>query len=367
MKITRRELLAWLGAGAGSILAAPRPAGSATFETFPGYPGSFGVLHDITRCIGCRKCEAACNAVNDLPPPDKLFDDLSVLEQHRRTTAKALTVVNRYRPEKGAPPVFVKMQCNHCMEPACASACFVKALRKDKTGAVVYDASLCVGCRYCMIACPFYIPAYEYNKPFTPRVMKCTMCYPRIIKGKVPGCVEACPKEALIFDTRDSLLVFARQRILRYPNRYIDHIYGEKEMGGLGWLYLSGYPFSRLGMLEDLGTVPASYYTAGPLAVVPVVVALWTVFLTGMYGISKRKEKIALEEKKAAVDAARREADAAMQEKIAQLRKKAEKEKAAAIEAAVKNALKEASSVGPDDGSMGTAKPTSDKTDSGKE
>ncbi len=134
---------------------------AASNKHFKGHPDSYGVLHDTTRCIGCRKCESACNKVNLLPDPDKPFEDLAILNSTRRTDDKTLTVVNRFTQESGKPEIFVKKQCNHCLEPACASACFVKALKKDKTGAVVYDASLCVGCRYCMIACPFNIPAYE--------------------------------------------------------------------------------------------------------------------------------------------------------------------------------------------------------------
>ncbi len=212
------------------------------------------MLHDTTLCIGCRSCEAACNEVNDLPAPDRPFDDLTVLEDKRRTDAAAFTVVNRYQPHEGPKsPVFRKSQCNHCLEPACASACFVGAFTKTPEGAVVYDASVCVGCRYCMIACPFNIPTYEYNEAFEPRVRKCTMCHPRIAEGKLPGCVEACPMEALTFGKRTELLTIARERIRKYPDRYIDHIYGEHEMGGTSWLYITGAPFEDVGIRTDLG------------------------------------------------------------------------------------------------------------------
>jgi len=169
----------------------------------------------------------------------------------------------------------------------------VKAFSKTPEGAVSYDASVCVGCRYCMVACPFEIPTYEYNDAFSPRVVKCTLCHPRILKGQLPGCVEACPKEALTFGKREDLLMIARERIRKYPDRYVDHIYGEHEMGGTSWLYLSNVPFEKIGMREDLGITPAPQLTAGALGAVPIVVGLWPVLLTGIYAMSKRKEKIA--------------------------------------------------------------------------
>ena len=295
MSISRRKFLGWIGAaGAGSV--AGKSAHAAGNKHFEGYPESFGVLHDITRCVGCRSCEAACNQVNDLPAPDKPFADLSVLDKKRRTTAKSYTVVNQHAIPGNPKPAFAKLQCNHCLEPACASACFVRAFKKTKTGAVTYDPSVCVGCRYCIIACPFEIPTYEYDEAFSPRVMKCTMCYPRVMEGKLPGCVEACPMEALTFGKREDLIKIARERIRKYPDKYIDHIYGEKEMGGTSWLYISSVPFSKVGMREDLGVTSAPELTSGALAVVPMVAGLWPVLLMGIYAMSKRKEIIFEEE-----------------------------------------------------------------------
>jgi Fe-S-cluster-containing dehydrogenase component len=291
MSISRRKFLGWIGA-AGIGSATSKAALAAGNKHFEGYPGSFGILHDVTRCVGCRTCEAACNQVNDLPAPDQPFTDLSVLNENRRTTEKTYTVVNKYDLPGKTGPLFGKIQCNHCLEPACASACFVKAFKKTETGAVTYDASVCVGCRYCMIACPFEIPAYEYNEPLTPRVMKCTMCYPRISQGQLPGCVEACPMEALTFGKREDLIKIARERIREYPDKYVDHIYGETEMGGTSWLYISSVPFSDIGMREDLGSTPAPELTSGALSVVPIVAGLWPVLLMGIYAISKRKEII---------------------------------------------------------------------------
>lgn len=328
-------------AGAGALTARrAEAAGNAHFE---GYPESFGVLHDTTLCIGCRSCETACNAVNELPPPDVPFKDLSVLDTRRRTTAKAYTVVNRFQACTPTPrPIFVKKQCNHCLEPACASACFVRAFKKTAEGAVTYDPSVCVGCRYCMVACPFDIPAYEYDKALEPRIMKCTLCYPRVKNGQLPGCVQACPKEALTFGKRTDLLSIAKERIRKYPDRYIDHIYGEREMGGTSWLYLSSVPFSQIGMREDLGVTPAPELTSGALSAVPIVVGLWPVLLTGIYAISQRKEKISSDAQRQAVDRAVQQARQEAEQTLTLAMEKSQKDKEAAIKQAVKNAVEDA-------------------------
>ncbi len=342
MGITRRQLLGWMAAGVAGSAFFPLDARTAVKTHFPGYPESAGVLHDITRCIGCRKCEAACNEVNDLPEPARPFDDMQVLKKRQQLSESRYTVVNRFNLGNQPAPVYVKTQCNHCLEPACVSACFVKALKKEKTGAVTYDASLCVGCRYCMIACPFTVPAYEYHEPLTPRVMKCTMCHPLLKKGQLPGCVAICPKGALTFGPRKDLLKTARQRIYKHPGRYIDHIYGEREMGGTSWLYLAANPFSDLAMREDLGSVPAPALTAGALAVVPLIVGVGVLLLTGIYAITRRKSEIEAAQRLEAVNQTRAELEEEMQRKLAEHKKAAEKEKEAAVKREVEKAIAEA-------------------------
>jgi formate dehydrogenase iron-sulfur subunit len=334
----RRTFLGLLGA-AGASVALPVSA-KAGGKHFGPHPDTKGVLFDATRCIGCRKCEQACNEVNELPAPDKPFDDLTVLDTPRRTDEKTYTVVNKYQGKNG--PVFRKNQCNHCLEPACASACFVRAFKKQPNGAVTYDASVCVGCRYCMVACPFSIPAYEYNEPLTPRVMKCTMCAPRLAEGKLPACVEQCPKEALTFGPRDELIKIARARINTYPERYRDHIYGEHEMGGTSWMYISGEPFTKLGLREDLGTQSAPELTAGALSAVPIVVGLWPVLLGGIYAVTQRNDKIANEERVAAVKDALTRAGEKAEQKLHEELNKAEQASQRRIEVEVKKAVEEA-------------------------
>jgi Fe-S-cluster-containing dehydrogenase component len=340
MSISRRKFLGWLGAAGLGATVGQKAARAASNKHFDGYPESNGVLFDNTRCIGCRKCEEGCNKVNELPEPDRPFSDLSQLDTKRRTTAKAYTVVNRYDDTGGGKgPLYRKIQCNHCLEPACASVCFVSAFKKTETGAVTYDASVC---GYCMIACPFEIPAYQYDNAFSPKVMKCTMCFPRISKGLLPGCVEACPTEALTYGKREDLLRIGRERIRKFPDRYVDHIYGENEMGGTSWLYLSQVPFKEIGMREDLGVTPAPSLTSGALSVVPMVVGLWPVLLGGVYAINKRKEKIEKQEKAQAVAAAVEATEAEAKAKMKEAMEFAEKQKEKAVEKAVSQALEEA-------------------------
>ena len=176
------------------------------------------------------------------------------------------------------------------------------------------------------------------------------MCYPRLIKGKLPGCVVSCPTEALTFGKRTDLIKIARERIRKYPDRYVNHIYGEHEMGGTNWLYLSGVPFKEVGMREDLGITPAPELTKGALGAVPMVVGLWPVLLTGVYAMSKRKERIAGEEQKEAVAVALDRAKAEAESRLSEALEKAEKDKNAAIEKEVKKALEEAAKTQTEEG-----------------
>ena len=336
----RRQFLKLLGLTGGAATLSGMAAGAGVAHAASGAgvapsPAAVGVLHDSSLCIGCRRCEEACATVNNRPAPATPFDDLSVLDKKRRPSVDSYTVVNKYSPEAAPRAVYRKQQCNHCQEPACASACFVKAFTKNPDGSVTYDPSLCVGCRYCMIACPFNVPAYDYDKVINPLVHKCTLCAPRLKEGKEPGCVESCPTGALLFGKRAALLLLAKERIAKEPGRYVNHIYGEREMGGTNWLYISPVPHKALGQPE-LATTSAPELTAGALASVPMVAGLWPVLLTGAYAISKRKEKVAAEEREAAVAQAlaeaRDKADAALKTALG----KAEKDKDSALAKAAK-------------------------------
>lgn len=195
------------------------------------------ILIDTTRCTGCETCVQACKEENDLGP-DRLRPGQAAVDSLSSTR---LTTVLRQPGDH-----YVKQQCRHCLEPACVSACLVGAMQKTPEGPVIYDPELCMGCRYCLLACPYSIPRYEWDEP-APLVRKCTLCYPRIQEGGVPACVEACPEEALLFGDRDDLLAEAHRRIAASPNRYIDHVYGETEVGGTSVLYLADISLGFLG------------------------------------------------------------------------------------------------------------------------
>jgi len=287
--VTRRGFLKGvLGTAIGGLILHPVRALAQSARERPDH---FAILADLTRCIGCRRCEAACNRANGLPPPEVPFDDKSVFEEKRRPDEKAFTVVNRYEDPKTGKPVYVKIQCMHCEEPACASACLVGALKKTPEGPVIYNEDVCIGCRYCMSACPFYIPAFEYFDPVSPRIQKCYMCYHRIRKGEVPACVAECPMGALTFGRRSELIKLARERIMKNPDRYVDHIYGEHEVGGTDWLYISGVPFEELGFPTNLPEKPLPELSKGFLSLVPIVLVSWPALFGGIYLMSRSRDR----------------------------------------------------------------------------
>ncbi|MBI4716990.1 MAG: 4Fe-4S dicluster domain-containing protein [Planctomycetes bacterium] len=264
MSLDRRSFVQCLAA-----VALPVPSGRAETgqvlapEESEGGDRRPGVLVDIPNCIGCRKCEFACQeAAGFEVPPIDTFDDKSVFRAHRRPGPRGYTTVNEFpNPRDPDKPLYVKVNCLHCAQPACASACLVGALRKQANGAVTYDAHKCMGCRYCMIACPFQIPAYDYHDPLTPQVRKCTFCFERTSQaGGVPACVKICPNDALAYGPRSELLAIAHQRIAARPEQYVDHVYGEHEVGGTSWLYLSPVPFDKLA-LPLLGATPPGAVT----------------------------------------------------------------------------------------------------------
>ncbi len=246
-----------------------------------------GVLVDTTRCIGCRSCEVACSTTHNNYVPDTQSDQ--ALEQVRDTSDKQFTVVNHFKTAKG--DVFVKKQCLHCWQPACAAACLVNAMLKTKEGPVTWDGDKCMGCRFCMISCPFDVPKFEYSG-WNPRIMKCNMCYERLQEGKKPACVESCPTDTLMFGQKRELMEIARHRVYSHPDKYVHHIYGEHEAGGTGWLYLSAVPFEQLGFRTDIGTTPYPEYTREFLISVPLVEFGVPAFLLALNMLTDRKEEV---------------------------------------------------------------------------
>ena len=282
MKLSRRTFFKVNAVGAAALAVAPARADAATARK-PN-PAAKGMLVDTTLCIGCRGCEAACAEANGNPEPPS---EDTVFDSRRDTTPTAFTVVNRISAD---PERYAKTQCMHCLEPACASACPARALEKTPGGAVTYNGSRCLGCRYCMVACPFEGPTFEYDKA-VPYVKKCTFCAERQAAGQPPACAEICPSGALTFGTREELLEEARKRIYQNPDKYVHHIYGEHEAGGTSWLYITDVPIEKLGLPTGLRQSPYPELTATALGSVPVVMTLWPPLLMGLYTFFGRGAK----------------------------------------------------------------------------
>jgi Fe-S-cluster-containing dehydrogenase component len=288
MNLDRRTFFKVAAAG-GAAAAGAWPTAAPAAVSRPGAE-PVGMLVDTTLCAGCRACEAACSEANGLAAPARAGED-AVFEQSRTTDSRTYTVVNRHG--SAAEPRYVKSQCMHCVDPACASACLVKALEKTPQGPVVYHGDRCIGCRYCMVACPFDVPKFEYDQPL-PYVQKCTFCAGRLARGQGPACAEVCPTGALTFGKRSELLEMAKARIYGTPGGYVKRVYGEQEAGGTSWMYLSDVPFERMAF-RDVGTTPYPALTQSALSVVPLVVMLGPPFLMALYNFSRRREDAAAE------------------------------------------------------------------------
>jgi Fe-S-cluster-containing dehydrogenase component len=287
MNLNRRTFLKT--AAASAAVLAPVARAEASGATRDLDAARVGVLVDTTKCIGCRACEAACAEANTLPAP---AGDDRVFASPRTTDTRTYTVVNAAATAKDAADRFIKSQCMHCLEPACASACLVRALDKTPEGPVVYHKDLCLGCRYCMVACPFEVPKYEYDSAL-PFVQKCTFCADRQAQGLHPACTSVCPTGALQFGNRADLLNIAKERLYAPGSTYVRHIFGEHEVGGTSWMYITDIPFEQLGLPTELGTVAYSSLTQASLAAVPFVLTLWPPLLMGIYSFSKRRNALA--------------------------------------------------------------------------
>ena len=245
------------------------------------------ILYDATQCIGCLECEAGCAKQNGLPYDEKIG-------------AQKLTSAHKYTyvaVKSGSEEKYMRRLCMHCQDPTCVSACPVGALEKTAQGPVTYDEDKCMGCRYCMVACPFGIPKYEWAEVL-PGVRKCIMCSDRVAAGGQTACAEACPTGATMFGDRDVLLAEARKRISENPGTYVKHIYGENEVGGTSVLMLSSVPFEQFGLPVKLGTQPIPNLTADIIEHIPDVATVGMAVLGGIWWITNRRQVVALTEKK---------------------------------------------------------------------
>lgn len=249
---------------------------------------SMASLTDVTRCIGCEECVAACQATNQTGPdaPFRWQQRAHDLSATRWTT---LAAVDHGR--------FARVQCRHCLDPSCAAACPVGALQRSQEGPVIYDPEICMGCRYCMLACPFGMTRYEWSSP-TPRVRKCIMCYERIAAGELeqPACTAACPTQATVFGEREALLVEARRRIDADPGLYIDHIWGETEVGGTSVLFISDVDLEAAGWPAGLDDVARPVLARQVLHTVPYTFVGVAALMYGVHWTYERRQEVAVAE-----------------------------------------------------------------------
>lgn len=243
------------------------------------------ILTDITKCIGCSECVAACKREYNLPSDTP----------RRWQRGDGLSADNWTSIIRQPGGHFVRKQCRHCLHPACASVCPVGALEKTVEGPVIYHKEKCMGCRYCMMGCPYGIPRYDWDEA-VPYVRKCIMCAPRLKEGRQPACTEACPTGATIFGERDELIASARNRIKNNPDKYIDKIWGEREVGGVCVLYISDIDLDFLTEGRKLGEAPLPEHTSTAMAAVPFAFVGMGALLTGLHWIVKRRQKLQAEE-----------------------------------------------------------------------
>ncbi|MFN8211161.1 MAG: 4Fe-4S dicluster domain-containing protein [Bacteroidales bacterium] len=279
MNSDRRTFFKTLGV-AGITLAIGKSASAG--ETMALKTEFRGVLYDSTRCVACRQCESACAETHKLPQPS---DEL-VTGVVRKTSETQRTVVNMYATSKGEVPV--KKQCMHCNEPACAAACLTQAMYKTKEGPVIWRGEKCMGCRYCMVSCPFDVPKFEYHSA-NPSIQKCDMCYDRLKEGKIPACVEICGN-ALTYGTRRELIAEARKRMMEAPADYNGQVFGEYVAGGTSYLYIGPAPFEELGFNTKLQESSYPALTKGFLYSVPAVFVLLPSLLLGIHESTKGKQ-----------------------------------------------------------------------------
>jgi len=238
-------------------------------------------LFDATRCIDCRACMVACSVENQIE-----YDKT-------RIWVAGVGLKGTYPELDRATMVY---HCMHCAEPDCLSACPVGAYHKRTDGPVEYNKDKCIGCRYCMNACPFGVPHFDYDKGVIDGAFidKCTFCPQRIDVGEEPACVATCPTDALEYGERDELLAKAHTRIAEHPDRYVDHVYGEFENGGTSYLIISHVPFNELG-LPELPETPITLVSERTVGLTLPVALGWGAALTavaaGVHLVNQRQAK----------------------------------------------------------------------------
>jgi len=239
-----------------------------------------GILVDVPRCIGCNQCVIACVESNQLGAANTLI-------QHSPDGLSAQRWTSIVEGPEGG---YIRKVCQHCLKPACVSVCPVGAMYRTDQGIVLYDSKKCMGCRYCMMACPYGIPRYEWNKT-VPLVKKCTLCFERLQNEQLPACVENCPEQVISFGEREDLLSIANQRVKASPDIYLPKIYGANEVGGTSVIYITNVPLEFLGYYQAPIDEPMPELTGRWLNKVPGITVGMTGLLSGLFWIIDRRIK----------------------------------------------------------------------------
>ncbi|PWC43121.1 hydrogenase 2 operon protein HybA [Azospirillum sp. TSO22-1] len=292
MTLSRRNFLSKAARGSAAAATAACAAVAAAPEANalqrppkPMPAEAVGLLYDSTLCIGCKACVKACKDANGMPvevAPDQTAWNGGEWDTPVELSGKTLNVIKAYTngtmAEKDRETdgfAFIKRQCLHCADPSCVSVCPVTAMTKDaRTGIVSYNPDACIGCRYCVLSCPFGVPKYEYDSP-TGQIRKCQLCKHRLAENQLPACSDVCPTGATLFGRTEDLKAEAKRRVALKPGErthyprgdiagkvggrrdgheatvrvaYQQHIYGEKELGGTQCLAVSAVPFDKLNL-----------------------------------------------------------------------------------------------------------------------
>jgi Fe-S-cluster-containing dehydrogenase component len=267
--------------GLGGTVASTMLPKSVAAEEHPEHPvaapDAIAMLYDSTVCTGCKACMPACNEANGLPA-DTLLSG-GIWDMPTGLNAETKNIIELYKDPHSDEFAYVKRQCMHCLDPACVTGCPFGSLQKSDWGAVTWNSSLCIGCRYCEVACPFEVPQFQWQD-WNPKIVKCEFCYDqRLKKDLEPACTAACPTGAVIFGKRVDLLAKAKDRIASAPGKYFEErVYGEHEAGGTQVLYLSSVSFQKIG-LPKLGMTSIGHYGTKVTSVIykwlsgPVVMA----------------------------------------------------------------------------------------------
>ena len=234
-----------------------------------------GLLIDTTLCTGCGACSLACKEKNQLPRTAR-----HPLED--RLSAATWTVVEERNGR------YVRKLCLHCRDATCVSVCPVGAFEKTADGPVIYHEARCMGCRYCVLACPLSMPRFDWAST-SPRIGRCDLCADRVRAGLETACASVCPTGATRFGNREGLIEEARARFRDSPGRYTGRIFGLEEIGGTAVLTISDLPPEALGFPAGLDAQPVPLATWKALRLAPGAALGAAALLAGTCWIVRRR------------------------------------------------------------------------------